>query len=273
MLMPFDWEVPAIFRQRLGDRAGRQRVMQADGHLLLVLHKVPIPGVPEREGALFWRKPDGTWKTSGRGEGVIALRRHVEEFAAAVDKLELMYEKGNDAASYYRVIGAVVPLHRTASHLYSTLQSAREIMPDDRDLIDLRDRAGEVDRAAELLHTDALNAVNFSVAQRAEELSRSSHSLAVAGHRLNTLATLLLPITAVAGIFGMNLASGLENSGPLAFWVVFLLSIVIGLQLRFWLITRTPVSAPKMDDPDELLRSAGPAIAPKPTPEELSRLV
>ncbi len=31
-LLPASWDLPATFRQRLGDTAGKQRLMQADGH-------------------------------------------------------------------------------------------------------------------------------------------------------------------------------------------------------------------------------------------------
>ena len=44
-VLPYDWDVPEVFRKRLGEGAGRQRCMTADGHLLLVLHQPPTPGV------------------------------------------------------------------------------------------------------------------------------------------------------------------------------------------------------------------------------------
>jgi hypothetical protein len=40
-VVPPSWEVPPQFRERLGERVGRQRAMLADGHLLLVLHRPP----------------------------------------------------------------------------------------------------------------------------------------------------------------------------------------------------------------------------------------
>ncbi len=232
MLLPHEWNVPRAFSDRLGDSVGRQRAMAADGHLLLVLHKVPQPGVPEREGVLFWRDPQGQWATSGRGEGIGALRRHVEDFAAAVDRLESAYEEANDAESFWHVIEGIVPLHRSVTHLHSVLQSAREAVSQDRDLITLRDRAGEVERAADLLHTDALNGINYTLARRSEELARSSHELSQAGHRINLLAAVFLPLTAVASAFGTNLRSGLEPHGPLVFWIMLAAAIALGFAVR-----------------------------------------
>src|SRR5512139_3875024 len=63
--IPKDWDVPAIFRARMGTQAGRQRAMMADGHVLLVLHELPDPLSPgKRKARLFWRKPDGGYRTS-----------------------------------------------------------------------------------------------------------------------------------------------------------------------------------------------------------------
>lgn len=271
MLIPDTWSIPHTIKQRMGERAGRQRAMEAEEHLLLVLHRVPKPGVPEREGVLFWRSPHGTWQTTGRGEGLNALQRHVETFAEAVDHLEAMYEKASDVTSYYRVIGAIVPIHRSASHLHAALQGAREMIADDRDIISLRDRAGEIERAAELLHADALNAVNFLVAQRSEELAESSHRLSLAGHRLNTVVTLLLPVTALAGVFGMNMSSGLEGRPPWLFWTTVAVAFLVGLAMRE-AVARAGVRRPKYpEDADEILRSATRPPEVKKTPELLRR--
>ena len=68
-MLPTSWEVPQVFRDRLGSRVGRQRAMVAEGHLLLVLHAPPAPDQDEREGRFFWRKPDGTWVSDRMGVG------------------------------------------------------------------------------------------------------------------------------------------------------------------------------------------------------------
>jgi hypothetical protein len=40
-VFPADWDLPIALRIRLGHGPGRQRVLDADGHLLLVLHEIP----------------------------------------------------------------------------------------------------------------------------------------------------------------------------------------------------------------------------------------
>jgi hypothetical protein len=47
-LLPDEWNVPAIFRARLGEMVGRKRLMLAQGHLLLVLHAAPVNDDHER---------------------------------------------------------------------------------------------------------------------------------------------------------------------------------------------------------------------------------
>src|SRR5258705_279200 len=136
--LPPDWQLPATFVQRLGDNAGRQRAMSADGHLLLVLHEPPAAGAPERTGRAFWRDP-----------------------------------------------------------------------------------AGEVERAVELLHGDVRNGLDFTIAHQAERQAEQAHGMAVAGYRLNLLAALFVPITALGSVFGMHLAHGLDAwATPAHFWGV-----------------------------------------------------
>ena len=60
-LLPSDWTVPAQLRSRLGNTAGRQRVLEGEGHLILVLHAPPGADETGRRGRFFWRAPDGTW--------------------------------------------------------------------------------------------------------------------------------------------------------------------------------------------------------------------
>src|SRR5262249_31193757 len=178
----------------LGDSAGRQRAMTAEGHLLLVLHEPPLAGVPERTGRLFWRDPEGTWRARPLGDGPQALKRHVAEFAERVEELEKQWQTATTAEDYYTLLRAIAPLHRTARNLHATLQQARELVPEDRDLINLRDQVGEIERALELLHADAKNGLDFTVAHQVEQQAERSYDMAVAAPRLNLLAGAVLPL-------------------------------------------------------------------------------
>jgi hypothetical protein len=247
ILIPHDWQVPELFNSRLGDSVGRQRAMVADGHLLLVLHEPPAVGVPERTGRLFWRDPHGLWRSRGLGDGAQSLKRHVAEFAERVEQLEKQWLSAEAAAGYYELLRAIAPLHRTLRHLYATLQQAREMIPEDRDLINLRDQVGEIERAMELLHSDAKNGLDFTVAYQLEQQAERTYHMAVSAHRLNLLAATFFPLATLSGvygaIFGMIIAHREhpehEWSTPGLFWSILGIGLVCGLVLAR-LVARRP---------------------------------
>jgi hypothetical protein len=225
-LLPSSWEVPQVFRDRLGARVGRQRAMTDGGHLLLVLHEPPRPGEDERRGRFIWRRPDGSWTSKGLGDGTAAVERHVEEYAHMVDELETMEERAEGSDAYFGVVRAAGPLHHAAGNLHATLQQARELFPADRDLIDFRDRAYQVHRRAELLYTLAKDGLDFATAQQSERLARDGHRMSLASHRLNLLAAFFFPMATLSSVFGMQLVHGYEGAyAP----VPFLATIAVGL--------------------------------------------
>lgn len=252
LMLPHDWQVPALFSARLGDSAGRQRAIAADGHLLLVLHEVPRPAESERAGRLFWRDPEGAWRSKPLGDGLQALRQHVVDFANRVEELEKQWQTAGTAEDYYTLLRVIAPLHRTVRNLHAALQQARELVAEDRDIINLRDQVGEIERTIELLHGDAKNGLDFTVAYQAEQQTERSHDMAVAAHRLNLMAATLLPIATVSGIygaiFGMILAhrehKDHEWSTPELFWSILGLGLVSGFALAK-VITRKPAPIAK----------------------------
>ena len=66
MILPDHWNLPPSLRERIGREAGPQRMMLEEGHLLLVLHKLPKAGETQRHGIVFWRSPSGEWVEIGR---------------------------------------------------------------------------------------------------------------------------------------------------------------------------------------------------------------
>jgi Mg2+ and Co2+ transporter CorA len=233
--IPHNWDVPKIFRDRFGTRAGRQRVMNADGNLLVVLHDVPDPAEPDvRNARLFWRKPDGSWKSSGSGAtNIAALRAHVEAYDAAADALEEKVDKAVKARDWFEVLRVSAPLLRSARNMSKTLQESRELAKDDKELIAVRDAAQEVERAVELIHGHARDGLDFTVARNAEENVESSRHVVESGHRLNLIAAMFLPITALGSLLGMNLVHGLETwQKPYAFWAVAIAAFLLGVMVR-----------------------------------------
>ena len=237
MRLPAVWDLAPGIKERFGFQgAGKQRAMVEDGHLLLVLHKAPQRDKRKREEVFFWRQPDGEWACSGRGTGLQALRNHVKEYNQAEETFHQEYAQAETAEDYFRILEAMTPLHHATTNLHATLQAAREGIPHDRELIDLRDWAYALERNLDLLYMDAKNALDFHVAKKSEEQAKLSMQSIEIAQRLNLLAAIFFPLTAIASVFGMNLPSGMEETSPWAFWLVFVLGTLSGFGIREWLL-------------------------------------
>lgn len=246
--IPHQWQVPEVFRERMGDHAGRQRVMSHAGHLLLILHELPDPETPERRLArIFWRSPDGTWQCSAGGPpGISTLLAHVESFIEAANQLETRGDTARTAEEWFALIQAAGPTLRTARNMHRALQEAREAAKTDRGLITVRDLANDAERAFELIHAHAQEGLRYTSARQAEEQSRGAQHMLEAAHRLNMIAAVFLPVTAVATLLGMNLRHGLEDwPAPWTFWITLLLCFGFGL----WIKASMPAPPPPAEAP------------------------
>lgn len=204
-ILPASWDVPQIFRDRLGSKVGRQRAMLADGHLLLVLHAPPGPDQVDRQGRFFWRKPDATWISDQFGAGPGAVIKHLDQYGEQLDKLDRLEESAQSSHDYFEVLEGVAPLQRAARNQHSVMQEARTALPDAREIIDFRDRAYVMERSADLLITGTQHGLDFAMAKQAEQQASSSERMAVASHRLNILAAFFFPLATLCAIFGMDL--------------------------------------------------------------------
>ena len=232
MKVPIGWDIPLEMRAHLGERPGQQRGLTADSHLVLVLHRVPSPKSHHREGIYFWRMPDGEWRTCQRGQPRPVLRQLIEEYQDAVDDLARQHEAADSALEIFAVLERVGPITRAARNMAETLIKSRDCLDDRearKDLQDFCDAANDIARACELLQLDARNALDFHIARQSELQAAHSREMERSGHRLNTMAAMFLPLTAVASVFGMNLRSGLEEAPPWMFWTVLFGSMAAGL--------------------------------------------
>jgi hypothetical protein len=231
-LLPGNWKVPQIFRDRLGDKVGRQRAMFAEGHLLVILHAPPSPDERHRQGRFFWRSPEGTWKSSSSGDGIKALEKHLEQYLQELQKLENDEDRAQTADDYFPILQAIAPLHRSAGNMHNALQEAREFVGEDRELLACRDHAYLIERSAELLQSDTKNGLDCVIARRAEEDAENGRRMAAAAYRLNVMVAIFFPIATLATIFGMNLQSGFEDVGPVLFWAVLLVGVFVGAVVK-----------------------------------------
>jgi hypothetical protein len=121
---------------------------------------------------------------------------------------------------------------RAARHLHQVLQEARKACTDDRDIINFRDRAYEIERTAELLYSETKNSMDLAVARRAEEQTEASRRMAISAHRLNMLAAFFFPLVTLCAIFATTLRHGLEDvDPPLPFLVLVGLGLLAGIVL------------------------------------------
>lgn len=231
-LLPADWAVPQAFRDRLGDHAGRQRAMTAEGHLLLVLHKVPDAGDTTREPRIIWRHPDGTWKCTDGTEGRAAMEAHLAEYARVLVSLDDEEHKADGAQQYVRVLVRLSPVLRAVRHLHSTLQEAREACPDERELINARDEAYRQERTCELLISDAKSTLDVAALQHDEELAETNLALAQSAHRLNMLAAFFFPLATLCSVFGVSFAFPLKDDPThTPFYGMLIIGLVVGFIL------------------------------------------
>jgi hypothetical protein len=237
MKLPLSWALPEQIKNRFGQKSsGKQRAMIADGHLLLVLHKVPQLLEQSREAVFFWRKPDGNWEHSGGGVGLQPLIKHLQDYSSAEEKFIAEYKTARRAEDFFRILEGMAPLRLATKHLHATLQAAREGIPGDRDLIDLRDWAYDIERTLDLLYENTKNALDYDIARRAEEQNKLGLAAVESGHRLNILAAIFYPLTAISCVFGMNVSNGFENTPITLFWLISLMALALGFVVRRWVV-------------------------------------
>jgi hypothetical protein len=233
--LPKEWQIPQSIRDRVGAEAGPQRAILEEGHLLLILHEPPEPNVVERIPAFFWRAPSGEWRTCRR----VMPAGNLTDFLAACEarllRLETVETEAATAASYHSVLEGTAPLLRAIRGMHRALQQAREMVKADRDLINHRDRAAALERTAELLLQDAQFGLGFIAAKQSEAQAESARRMAATAHRLNLMAALFLPLTAVASVLSMEVHSGLADTRENFYYIIgggIGLGLIVALMLR-----------------------------------------
>ncbi len=235
--IPPGWKLPEEIVRRLGARAGKQRVIAEEGQVLLILHKPPLKHETHRESVFFWKNAAGLWDASERGNGLTALNDYLDNYARIEDALEDDYEKAVSARDFFDLLERIAPVQRAVKNMSKALQVAREIVGNE--LIDYRDKAEELNRNIELLYIDSKNALDYAIAKRAEEQSEMQREALIAGHRLNIIMALFLPMTAVASLLGMNIPHGLEKSQTWVFILIVAVCSILGLLMRSLVLKKT----------------------------------
>ena len=229
--IPKSWDLPESILKRLGDAAGRQRLMDEDGHLLLILHQSPEPEDDAiRKPVLFWCQPSGEWKSYPEGGGLAALDGHLESYRKNIHAQDEAVEAAGTPRQYFDVMKHVNPLLRSTRNLMGVMQEAREVRPDERRLINLRDRAVELERAIELVANDAKSGMDFALAENTEEQSRFAYEATVEARKLNRLVAFFFPLATLVAVFGMS--PPVEVMKMPGFWLVIIAGILAGFFIQ-----------------------------------------
>jgi F0F1-type ATP synthase assembly protein I len=185
-----------------------------------------------RRGLLFWRDANGTWRASNGEPGNQAIGMHLDRYEKQVQAYDAMEEKAINADDYLPVLEGIAPIVRSSRNLLDTLEQARQAQPNDRTLIDHRDKAYDISRQAELLYEDAKNSMDVAMVRRADEQAAAANKMMVSAHRLNILAAMFFPFATLNAIFGTTLTDGWAWSrSPIGFVIFLVVGILAGLVL------------------------------------------
>ena len=234
----YSWELPPAIERRLGPKSyGRQRIIAEDDHVLIILHGVLSKDQDFPEEHVFLYSPDGSLQGNGKPKGEKQLRQLLAEFDSTFDELEEQCKAASTASELFASLDLVTPIKRTTTHLYETLQAARQAI-DENLFIELRDEAYMVSRSYDLLHEEIKSSLDYRIAKNTEKQAKQAAEALKAQNRLNILAAFTFPLISLATIFGMNLISGLEDLSPAVFWAVFIVGTIVGLALKGWVVPR-----------------------------------
>jgi hypothetical protein len=225
--IPKTWILPEEIRNRLGESVGKQRLMNEEGHLLLLLHQVPRAEDDEvRSAMVVWRNPAGEWKSAPAGGGLAGLEAHIASYRTAIHQLDEEVEAAKTARQYFEVMRRMHPLQRAARHMHEVIQATRQALPEDTRIINMRDQAADLERGIELVAADAKAGMEFTVAESAAQQALAAEISNQEARRLNRLAAFFLPLATLVAVFGMNPPETMYTQG--GFWMVLAAGIFLG---------------------------------------------
>lgn len=222
---------------QLSNRPGNQRCVVGRDELLLVVHEVPKSGVPEREPLIFWRRQDESWQDYQGGRGLKRIGDLLDRYTKIIDEQEDVIDEADTAAEIFALARLTAPLARATRNLAVAIEQTLANDEDNRELRSYRDRARELERAAEQLNHDARLTLEFWKAERSEEQQEAAEKLNKIAFRLNLLAGFFLPLVAFGGLFGMNV--NLPEFVKGWFWVIFFGGLTTGGVLVYLVSRKT----------------------------------
>ncbi len=111
--------------------------------------------------------------------------------------------------------------------MLTVLEELRDALPEDRDVLAIRDLAVSIERGADLLVQDAKTSLDFLVAKSASSQANAAASATEEARKLNRLAAFFFPLLTLTSICGMSQPS--KVMGFTGVWIVLLLGLAMGL--------------------------------------------
>ncbi|BCX49941.1 hypothetical protein HAHE_38490 [Haloferula helveola] len=229
--LPEGFELEDDLADQLSNRSGGQRYVEGETEALMILHEVPQPKIPEREPIVFWRKGSGKWHGPDGEESLRGISRLLDRYQEAIDRHEATIDETEEITEVFSIIRHAGPIARATRNMATVLEKAAEADEDNRTLRGHRDRVRDLQRAAELLYQDAKLTLDFWQAESAEEHQQAAERSNVIAFRLNLMAGFFLPLVAVAGLLGMNVA--IPDFLMPWFWAIISSGLVLGLIVLF----------------------------------------
>ncbi len=166
------------------------------------------------------------------------LKRHIQSFAEMETKLAAEFENTGDIKVIFDLVEALAPLARSTRNLQIAVQDAREAIKGDPFIIEMRDLAYDAERNIDLLLEDVRLGIQYRTAREEEKQAKAGQDALRASHRLNVLAALFLPVTALASIFGMNFVHPLDDKNGMHWWLVLAAGVVLGFGVKSWVTAK-----------------------------------
>ena len=225
--LPKGFDLEPELLDQISARSGNQRCLIGHDELLLIVHDLPEPGVPERVPLVFWRTPGGGWFGPDSVKGLGVLSALLDRYQEQIDEYEAVIDEPDGAAAVFKVARHAGPLARSTRNMLLALDQAYAHDDDNRDLMALRDRARELERAAELLFHDAKLVLEFQQAENAEGQQEAAERLNTIAFRLNLMAGFFLPLVGIGALLGMNVE--IPEFVQSWFWGIFFGGLGLGI--------------------------------------------
>lgn len=203
--LPAHFSVEPELRDQLSGLPGHQRCVEGAGELLLVAHEVPGATGSDRRALFFWKRYDGCWTQAG-GPGIDELGGLLERYAGVIGSHARTLNRGAGAEVLPTILRHAARLLRSMRNLLQAIEQTLAIDPEDREIRAYRDRAREIERAADLLLADARATLESGVFERTSAQAAALERLARSGWHGSLLLAFFLPMIAFGGLFELPVA-------------------------------------------------------------------